>query len=195
MADVTRATPMTPDARRRALVAAARPLIAAHGPEVSTKRIAEAAGVAEGTIFRVFDTKADLIAAVLTDSFSPDALVAAIENVPQTDHLPTLVSGLLRVLRDDMESNRGLHSILTHPDTPARLRDCGASRYERGHATGIAIGRRLKPFSDELTLSLPKAAVVISAVAFVASPMLPTGVAFDDLDDLTTILLHGIAKD
>ena len=52
-----RATAMSPDDRRRAIVAALVPLIVERGGEVSTREIAQAAGIAEGTIFRVFADK------------------------------------------------------------------------------------------------------------------------------------------
>nr|WP_284286883.1 helix-turn-helix domain-containing protein [Angustibacter aerolatus] len=52
-----RATPLSPDERRRHLVDATLPLLVQHGRAVSTRQIARAAGVAEGTIFRVFDSK------------------------------------------------------------------------------------------------------------------------------------------
>jgi AcrR family transcriptional regulator len=45
---------MAPDDRRRAIVAAVVPLLLEHGDDVSTRQIADAAGIAEGTIFRVF---------------------------------------------------------------------------------------------------------------------------------------------
>lgn len=192
---MSRAAPLSPDDRRRALIAATRPLLAEFGPDVSTRRIAEAAGVAEGTIFRVFETKQALIEAVILDSLTPHALVAAIEAVPETDDLITLVRDLLTVLRDDMERNRVLYSLATRPEIVAHMKASRTSPAERGQATGTAVARRLAPFVDQLTIPLPKAAGVVSSMAFVASSMLPSIVRFDDLDDLTNVLLHGISKD
>jgi len=59
----TRATALPPDERRSMIVAATLPLLLEHGDRVTTKQIAEAAGIAEGTIFRVFADKDALIAA------------------------------------------------------------------------------------------------------------------------------------
>jgi len=64
-----RATPLPPEARRAALIAATEPLLELFGRDVSTKQIAEAAAVAEGTIFRVFPTKEALIDAVCDQVF------------------------------------------------------------------------------------------------------------------------------
>lgn len=56
---------MAVDDRRKALIDATLPLLREHGRTVTTKQIAEAAGVAEGTIFRAFESKDDLILAAV----------------------------------------------------------------------------------------------------------------------------------
>ena len=56
-----RAAALAPDDRRAMLVATTLELVLESGADVSTRQIAEAAGVAEGTIFRVFDTKEELL--------------------------------------------------------------------------------------------------------------------------------------
>ena len=56
-----RAAPMAADDRRQAIVDAVVPLLLEQGGDVTTRQIAEAAGIAEGTIFRVFPDKAALL--------------------------------------------------------------------------------------------------------------------------------------
>lgn len=71
-----RARPLPPDERRASLVAAAIPLIAEHGLKVTTRQIATAAGVAEGTIFRVFTDKTELVQAAINSAFDPEQTLA-----------------------------------------------------------------------------------------------------------------------
>jgi AcrR family transcriptional regulator len=73
-----RATALPPGERRESLIAATLPLVLEHGTDVSTRLIAEAAGVAEGTIFRVFPSKDALIEAVVASAFDPSSLVEGI---------------------------------------------------------------------------------------------------------------------
>jgi AcrR family transcriptional regulator len=62
---------MAPDDRRRAIVDVAVPLLLQHGHAVTTKQIAEAAGIAEGTIFRVFEDKSALLMAAAEETMNP----------------------------------------------------------------------------------------------------------------------------
>ena len=64
---------MAPDDRRAAIVDVVVPLLLDHGGEVSTRQIAEAAGIAEGTIFRVFPDKNALWLAVAERTLDPQA--------------------------------------------------------------------------------------------------------------------------
>jgi AcrR family transcriptional regulator len=71
---------MAPEDRRAALIAATIPLLHDQGLDVSTRQIADAAGVAEGTIFGVFRDKNSLVVTALLHALDPqptlDALAA-----------------------------------------------------------------------------------------------------------------------
>jgi AcrR family transcriptional regulator len=92
----SRARPMSPDERRAALVDATLDLLREHGRGITTRQIAEAAGVAEGTIFRVFDSKEELVDAAISRAFEPGALVDRIAEIdlyaPLRDRLLALTS-------------------------------------------------------------------------------------------------------
>ena len=72
---------MAPEDRRAALIKATIPLLYEHGLEVSTRRIAEAAGVAEGTIFGVFKDKQSLIVAALLQALDPQPTLDALAGI------------------------------------------------------------------------------------------------------------------
>lgn len=91
-----RARRLPPDERRAALVDATLPLVLRHGAAVSTRQIAAAAGVAEGTIFRVFPDKDALVRAVVGAALDPAPLLAALAAVdparPLRDRLVAVVA-------------------------------------------------------------------------------------------------------
>ncbi|MFE6970002.1 TetR/AcrR family transcriptional regulator [Isoptericola sp. NPDC057653] len=62
-----RATPLSPDDRRTAIIDAVLPLVGEFGLDVTSRELADAAGVAEGTLFRAFGDKLTLIGAVAVE--------------------------------------------------------------------------------------------------------------------------------
>ena len=76
-----RAPALSRDERRDALVAATVPLVREHGVGVTTAQIASAAGVAEGTIFRAFDSKDELLHAAVARAFDLSHLERALADV------------------------------------------------------------------------------------------------------------------
>ncbi len=77
-----RATALPPDERRSMIVAATLPLLLEYGDRVTSRQIAEAAGIAEGTIFRAFADKDEVIAAVLEAALDPEPLETALSSIP-----------------------------------------------------------------------------------------------------------------
>ena len=72
---------LSPEERRAALIAATIPLLREHGASVSTRQIADAAGVAEGTIFGVFKDKASLLKAAVASALDPAPLLRGLKAV------------------------------------------------------------------------------------------------------------------
>ena len=93
---------MAPDERRQAIIEAVVPLLLEHGGGVTTRQIAEAAGVAEGTIFRVFPDKCALMMAAAESRMDPvrgrESLLAI---DPHLD-LPDTVVAMARLMLDRM---------------------------------------------------------------------------------------------
>jgi AcrR family transcriptional regulator len=93
-----RAPAMSQEERRAAIVRSTIPLLIEHGGNVSTSQIAAAAGIAEGTVFRAFKDKHDLLLACMRAGMNSEAEVARIGAI--TRELPLaarLVEGVRAV--------------------------------------------------------------------------------------------------
>jgi AcrR family transcriptional regulator len=75
---------LAPDERRAALIAATIPLLHEHGLEVSTRQIAAAAGVAEGTIFGVFESKNSLVVCSVVEALDPEPTLDALDAIDRS---------------------------------------------------------------------------------------------------------------
>jgi AcrR family transcriptional regulator len=101
---------MAPEDRRQAIVEVLIPLLVERGSDVTTKEVARAAGIAEGTIFRVFPDKRSLFLAAAEEAINPaggeEAFDAALADI--TD----LREGVLVVTRRIVDRMRLTMSVM-----------------------------------------------------------------------------------
>lgn len=207
-----RATPLSAEERRAAIIVATEPLLARRGQDVSTREIAEAAGVAEGTIFRVFPTKEVLIEAVVEDAFGLDAVGAELARIDLTLELETRMIQVAELLHRRLTrvvallptlaarrcqpgpSGPGSRSGSSSPDSAGsgsfRI---GPDRREREQRViQAAVAAVLAPDADRLRVPPLQAARLLSAMLMSAAhPLLP-GHPRPEPRQVVAILLHGI---
>lgn len=106
---------MSPDQRREAVVGAALPLLIEHGTALTTRQVAQAAGIAEGTVFRAFTDKDELVRTCVTEAFRTDELR---EHLAATADEPDLPERFVRigVLIDEHLARVGelMRTLATH---------------------------------------------------------------------------------
>jgi AcrR family transcriptional regulator len=112
---------MAPEERRAALIAATVPLLHQHGLDVSTKTIARAAGVAEGTIFGVFPDKGSLLREALLHALDPgpdlDAYAAIDPGADLRHRLSAAAEVMVRRFADHAHLLAAARSMAMAPDT------------------------------------------------------------------------------
>lgn len=135
---------MTVDDRRAHIVAATIPLILEGGPEVTTREIAQAAGIAEGTIFRVFTDKNHLIDAAIESVMDPEETIRILADLEPGPSLHATVTLAVTLLRGRVESVMRFMTALGPRD---RARHHGAAHHRTGDAPRPPLGEATAPLA------------------------------------------------
>jgi len=161
--------------RRRDIIAATVPLLETEGFSVSTKRIADAAGIAEGTVFRVFPTKEDLLRAAMTSYMDLTDLIDKIDVIDPALPVEDKISEIIDVVQESatrvrtfMLAMRGRRIQAAHSDTNTERVRPGAT-----FLNGLGLRNRVdQPSTDDVCehgLPDPHRTFTVQAASFMAA--------------------------
>ncbi|MFE2751192.1 TetR/AcrR family transcriptional regulator [Actinosynnema sp. NPDC059335] len=194
-----RAPAMSPEDRREAIVTATVPLLFEHGANVTTSQIAKAAGIAEGTVFRAFKDKRELIHTCVRSVLAVDSELEFLEQAKQADTLARRLSWAISAVSGYLDRMWKLMSV---------LRDSGYDPHD-GHDTKrehkgppVEMQRITEHVAalfgpdDDLRVDPSLAAGLLLGLVFTNRMQ---GNGFSDVtadaDQLVELFLHGVLKE
>lgn len=189
-----RAPRMSPQRRREMLVAATLPLLTRHGLKVTTKQIAESAGVAEGTIFRVFPDKDALVRAAVAKALDHGPLLAELAAVDQElalrERLVAVTTILQRrfVMVFDLLLAVGRH---TPPDEVDEHRRAARRQHA---AIAAAVAATLEPDQPKLRCPVAEVVRILRLLTFAGSHPLISDGRLLAAEEIADVVLHGMLR-
>ncbi|GAA0242778.1 TetR/AcrR family transcriptional regulator [Saccharothrix mutabilis subsp. mutabilis] len=189
-----RAPAMSPEDRREAIVAATVPLLFDQGANVTTSQIAKAAGIAEGTVFRAFKDKQELLATCVQSVLAVDAELALLDDARQAATLPERLSWAISAVSGYLDRMWKLMSVLRdsgyHPD---HQKQKGPPVEMQRISEGVA--RLFEPDAADLRVDAELAARLLLGLVF-TNRMQGDGFGDSaaDTDQLVELFLHGVLR-
>ncbi|MCA1572196.1 MAG: TetR/AcrR family transcriptional regulator [Chloroflexi bacterium] len=194
-----RAPAMEPEERRAAIVTATLPLLVEHGAAVTTGQIASAAGVAEGTVFRAFADKHELLWACHDAAVDPAQPVATLAEIPLDlplhERLRRAGSAVAGYWERAMQVGHAVRTSCATPPTEPPMRRGPQCLAEGASAVHLALADLLSPDTARLRLG-PERTARLFLVTVLGGEMTRLRFALGaatpgDTEDLLDVFLHG----
>ncbi|MEU4802774.1 TetR/AcrR family transcriptional regulator [Actinosynnema sp. NPDC023587] len=192
-----RAPAMSVEDRREAIVAATVPLLLTQGANVTTSQIAQAAGIAEGTVFRAFKDKRELIATCVRSVLAVDGELTVLAEARQVAQLADRLSWAISAVSGYLDRMWKLMGV---------LRESGYDPdHEHGERKGPPVEMQLiservadlfKPDAHRLRVAPELAARLLLGLVF-TNRMHGEGFGDTtaDTDQLVELYLHGVLRE
>jgi AcrR family transcriptional regulator len=175
---------MSVEDRRSMIIDAVTPLLIERGRGVTSRQIAEAAGIAEGTIFRAFGDKDSLIQAVIDKHLDPGPFREGLAAIDPSAPLEAKVTAIVALMRGRFET---VFRILTALQSEQRPQSGSRKNF------GIMIERILAPELHQLNFPPERVGTIIRLVTLASSlPPINDGTPLG-VDEISQIVLYGIA--
>jgi AcrR family transcriptional regulator len=188
-----RARPLSPEERREQLTDVTLRLLRVHGRAVTTRQIAEAAEVAEGTIFRVFESKEELVDAALARAFEPGDVVARIEGIERDQPLSARLLSLVALLQQRFRATFDLMLKVELVGPPGHLHDSEEAEAWRARLT-LLLTDVVGDDADQLAVPVDHFLHVLRLLTFAGShPRIADGRLLTPEQIVETVLL-GLRK-
>ena len=189
-----RAKPLPPADRRRTIIEAVIPALLERGSALTSREMADAAGVSEGTIFSVFPDKASVIIEAVKVTIDPSPVCSAIEAIDPSQPLEDTLEQVAVILLERSARVGTLVGVLRSTGLPSGDKPEGAHRFvnESNAAIRAALTELLGSYRSHLRVEPDRAAVSFLGFVFASAHPLMSPDDRPDAREIADTLLHGI---
>jgi AcrR family transcriptional regulator len=181
---------MSPDERRKMIVQAVLPLVVEHGAAVTTAQIARAAGIGEGTIFRAFADKDELVDACVVEALRPHGVIELLAEIPLDQPAEKRLAEAAGVLAAHLERLGAIAGAM-HRSGARKRHHRGGDRQASFEAMRAAVAELFEPERGKLRLPPEQLSGIFLSLLLSRSRDDQQSLEIGELID---VFLHGAVK-